>query len=101
MTDPIGLARFAGRVPFAALPAADVPNEPGVYAVVRPSNEPPTFLDRSLAGHFKGRDPGVPVDELERLGVPGQRVGKVAGPPLETLLRFATSPASRSDHQRH
>ena len=74
MTSPIDLADFAGWVPFAALPNANVPTEPGVYVVVRPSSETPTFLERSPAGHFKGRDPTVPVTDLERLWVPGEHL---------------------------
>lgn len=63
-TEPIDLSGFAGWVPFAALPTADVPTGPGVYVVVRPIDDPPTFLDTSPAGHFKGKDPTVPIAEL-------------------------------------
>lgn len=81
MTDPIDLTAFTGWVPFASLPAAEVPSGPGVYVVVRPAVDPPTFLDVSPAGHFKGNDPTVPVAELEALWVPGARIvyiGKAA-----------------------
>lgn len=81
MTDPVDLSGFSGWVPFAALPTAEVPPSPGVYVIVRPSDEPPTFLDVSPAGHFKGRDPTVPVAELAALWVPGARIvyiGKAA-----------------------
>lgn len=81
MTDPVDLSGFSGWVPFAALPTAEVPPGPGVYVIVRPSDEPPTFLDVSPAGHFKGRDPTVPVAELAALWVPGARIvyiGKAA-----------------------
>ena len=74
MTTPIDLTGFTGWVPFASLPAANVPTGPGVYVVVRPSDEPPSFLDRSHAGHFKGRDPTVPVAELQALWVPHTRI---------------------------
>jgi hypothetical protein len=74
MTGPIDLSGFVGWVPFARFPAADVPTEPGVYVVVRPSDEPPTFLEVSPAGHFKGKDPTVPVAELAALWVPGTRI---------------------------
>ena len=46
---------------------------PGVYVVVR-RHEPPSFLDVSPAGHFKGKDPTVPVAELAALWVPGTRI---------------------------
>lgn len=73
-TEPIDPPGFTGWVPFAALPSADVPTAPGVYVVVRPTDEPPTFLDTSPAGHFKGKDPTVAVDELQALWVPGTRI---------------------------
>lgn len=73
-TQPIDLSGFTGWVPFAALPTADVPTNPGVYVVVRPTDEPPTFLQTSPAGHFKGKDPTVPVAELKALWVPGTRI---------------------------
>lgn len=75
MTDsPLDLSGFSGWVPFASLPAASVPTGPGVYIVVRPSDDPPRFLSVSVAGHFKGQDPTVDVAELAALWVPGERV---------------------------
>ncbi|MFA1701652.1 hypothetical protein ACDT10_01910 [Mycobacterium intracellulare] len=87
MTDPVDLSGFSGWVPFAALPTADVPGDAGVYVVVRPSDEPPTFLDVSPAGHFKGRDPTVPVAELAALWVPGARVVYIGKAALGTTGR--------------
>ncbi|ORB83935.1 hypothetical protein B1987_09155 [Mycobacterium kansasii] len=72
--EPIDLSGFAGWVPFAALPNAEVPAGPGVYVVVRATDNPPTFLEVSPAGHFKGKDPTVPVAELAALWVPGTRI---------------------------
>jgi hypothetical protein len=74
MTEPIDLGGFTGWVPFAALPTAEVPTGPGVYVILRPTDGPPTFLYASPAGHFKGKDPTVPVAELHALWVPGTRV---------------------------
>lgn len=73
-TEPIDLNGFRGWVPFSELPDADVPTGPGVYVVVRPNDDPPTFLDVSPAGHFKGKDPTVPVAELQALWVPDTRI---------------------------
>lgn len=73
-TEPIDLSGFTGWVPFAALPTAGVPTGPGVYVIMRPTDDPPAFLDVSPAGHFKGKDPTVPVAELQQLWVPGTRV---------------------------
>jgi hypothetical protein len=67
MTDPVDLSGFAGWVTFSRLPDADVPTGSGVYVVVRPSTEPPSFLDVSPAGHFKGIDPTVAIAELAAL----------------------------------
>ncbi len=72
---------FRGFVPFAALPGAGVPVGAGVYVVYRASNEPPRFLERSPGGHFKGKDPTVPVAVLQAAWVDGARVvniGKAA-----------------------
>ncbi|WP_029106737.1 hypothetical protein [Mycobacterium sp. URHD0025] len=73
-TEPIDLSGFIEWVPFAALPTAGIPTGPGVYVIVRPTDDPPVFLDVSPAGRFKGKDPTVPVAELEQLWVPGTRV---------------------------
>src|SRR4051812_39076273 len=44
---------------------ASVPKQPGVYTVVRISGGAPSWLDISSGGHFKGRDPTVPVAVLQ------------------------------------
>lgn len=68
------LTGFAGWITFAELPFADVPRGPGVYVIVRPSDEPPDFLGESPAGHWKGKDPTLPVEELEARWVAGERI---------------------------
>ncbi|MBE5477838.1 hypothetical protein E3G68_005171 [Mycobacteroides abscessus] len=73
-SEPVDLSGFTGWIPFAALPAAEVPTDPGVYVILRPTDDPPTFLEASPAGHFKGKDPTVPIDELRALWVPGTRI---------------------------
>jgi hypothetical protein len=72
---------FRGFVPFAALPTAGVPLGAGVYVVYRDSTEPPTFFDQSCGGHFKGKDPTVPVPLLQSVWADGAHViniGKAA-----------------------
>lgn len=62
---------FQGFVRFAELSASDVPAAAGVYAVVRTHVTPPAFLEVSRGGHFKGRDPSVPVEVLRAAWVEG------------------------------
>ena len=70
MADPVDLTGFTGWVTFADLINADVPSDPGVYVVVRPTEDPPRFL---AAVPYKG-DLGVPVAELEAGWVPKARI---------------------------
>src|SRR5690242_11754178 len=65
---------FTGFVPFAALPASDVPAGPGVYVVYRGSTAPPRFVEVGSGGRFKGRDPNVTGDRLAAAWVVGAHV---------------------------
>jgi hypothetical protein len=51
-----------------------IPEVPGVYLVIRPQPQPPIFLDHSTGGHFNGRDPTVPILELQQAWVTGSIV---------------------------
>ncbi|MFF2087366.1 hypothetical protein ACFVVM_26630 [Nocardia sp. NPDC058176] len=68
------LSGFTGFVPFADLPTSSVPAAAGVYVVVRTATTPPVFVPVSPAGWFKGRDPSLPVSELQSSWVPGEPV---------------------------
>lgn len=62
--DRQGLAQagFEGFVTVTSLlgrTTRDIPQKPGVYAVVREAEAPPRFLRSSPAGWFKGVDPTV------------------------------------------
>ena len=73
---------FEGFCRFAHLHEVGVPQVPGVYVVLRESDDPPTFLASSVAGHFKGKNPGVPLDLLESAWIDGATVlyiGKASG----------------------
>lgn len=50
---------FGGFTPLLALDRSQVPNAPGVYVVLRPTDAPPVFDAVSSGGWFKGRDPSV------------------------------------------
>jgi hypothetical protein len=65
---------FVGFVPFAKLSTSDVPTAPGVYAVLRSSDAPPSFLEQSPGGRFKGKDPSVSTDVLASKWVEGADV---------------------------
>lgn len=81
-------AGFTGFVNFAALDPSAISPEPGVYIVLREAGAPPTLLDMSVGGHFKGRDPTVPVEVLQRRWISGATalyIGKATS--LRTRLR--------------
>jgi hypothetical protein len=69
---------------------AGIPQQGGVYFVLRVSDDEPRFLAESVGGFFKGQDPTVPVEELKESWVPGVRViyiGKAGGGSSEATLR--------------
>lgn len=81
MTQERGLTRelleqrgFCGFLPFNALTGSGIPNEAGIYVVVRSALSAPVFLPESPAGHFKGKDPTVTVDLLEAAWVDGAEI---------------------------
>ena len=65
---------FRGFAPFSDLTVTDVPTVAGVYVIVRTSATPPTFLSSSPAGHFKGHEPSVSIEELTAAWVDGAEV---------------------------
>lgn len=50
---------FVGFIRFGELDLAEVPSDPGVYAVVSEGGRAPDVLALSVGGWFKGRDPSV------------------------------------------
>lgn len=74
-------AGFEGFVPFADLPTAPVPRGQGGYAILCNRAEPPTCVDVSPAGWFKGKDPSIDLAALQQAWVPEPHVlyiGKAA-----------------------
>jgi hypothetical protein len=73
----LGETGFSEGLPFVNLRSeslALIPDAAGVYAFVCSPEMKAVFLERSPAGWFKGRDPTVSVNELERKWVAGARV---------------------------
>lgn len=68
----------------------DVPEEPGVYLVIRTNNTPPCFLDVGTGGRFKGKDPNVSLSRLEQEWVQGALalyVGQAGSKSVGTLRK--------------
>jgi hypothetical protein len=84
---------FTGFVPIADLrarKASQVPEETGVYVVIRESAAAPAFLSTSTGGRFKERDPSVPLPKLEKAWNTKSSVvyvGKASRNPLRKRLR--------------
>jgi len=66
-----------------------IDDAPGVYLILRRSNEPPIFFEKGTGGWFKGIDPNVPISVLKEKWVEGTEImyiGK-AGTSLRKRLR--------------
>jgi hypothetical protein len=70
---------FEGFVRVADLGTATIPDEPGVYVVIRDGGEKPAFRAESVAGWFKGKDPSAPLESLEDAWVDGAELLYVGG----------------------
>ena len=94
-------AGFGGFVPVSKLKADGIhaPEDslaeadlcrPGVYMVVRTDDTEPVFVPEGSGGHFKGRNPNVPVGELQANWVKDTCVvyiGKAGGGSSRATLR--------------
>jgi hypothetical protein len=82
----------------------ELPNLRGLYAIVRDSLEPPEFIPKSPAAHFRDTDPTIPIEQLERLWVPGAQVlcfARARGPGVRSLLKQRVKRHLRFGHGRH
>jgi transcriptional regulator with XRE-family HTH domain len=75
-----------------------VPALPGIYVVIRLSSEDPDFLEASVGGHFKGRNPTVSTERLSEKWVAGAHVlyvgrGGNLRKRLDLLARFSRGEA--------
>ncbi|HEX6393122.1 MAG TPA: hypothetical protein VFZ97_06745 [Acidimicrobiales bacterium] len=57
---------FRGFLPFSALASSGIPDEPGVYVVLRRTGNEPAFRQSNPGGRFKGQDPTVTADLLQK-----------------------------------
>ena len=67
-------AGFTGFRSFAELELKEIPQAPGIYAVLMPDGFTPRFLAGSTGGHFKGKDPSLPQAALSAEWVTGAEV---------------------------
>ena len=94
---------FAGFVTVEALSAGrrPLPRGSGVYAVLRDSEEPPTFLEQNPGSWFKRKDPTVPIESLRREWVDGVHtlyIGRGASlrDRIELLVEFSDAGKHKS-----
>lgn len=69
---------------------SDVPKIRGVYCVLYPDAELPEFLQESVGGHFKGRNPTVSLEKLRSNWIQGAYIiyiGKAGGENSKATLR--------------
>lgn len=88
---------FTGFVTVHDLRASElreVPQAPGVYLILRESDDAPSFGFNNIGGHFKGKDPTVAIEKLHAKWVPAANVvyigkaGRLGRPPtLRTRLK--------------
>ena len=66
MTSKIMFNDFSGfkTIEYLRNHINEIPKEKGVYLIISQRNNP-QFLDESIGGHFKGRNPTVSKIELE------------------------------------
>ena len=53
---------------------ATIPESPGVYLFLRDGPSPPDFLEIGTGGHFKNKDPNVPIARLQDEWVTDARI---------------------------
>jgi hypothetical protein len=93
MSDLFATEKFEGHHPVADLRqnrCAPIPCVRGVYVVRAPDGFKPIFLETSRGGHFQGKDPTMPIADLEKLwvaGTPILYIGKAGGEGIKATLR--------------
>jgi|SRR5258708_6868194 len=69
-----GYKGFRSVASLQASNAIEIPSSPGLYVVCRAGRRRPTFLATNPCGHFKKKDPTVPIAQLEQRWVSGAYV---------------------------
>ena len=67
-----------------------IPKEKGVYVVLHKKLSSPEFLFESIGGHFKGKNPTVPIYELKNNWVNNEEIvyiGQAGGKNSKSTLR--------------
>jgi len=62
----IGFVGFISIADLRSSKLESVPNDPGVYVVLREAEDFPKFIQHSTGGIFDKREPTVPIDKLEK-----------------------------------
>ncbi|WP_374100876.1 hypothetical protein [Arthrobacter sp. PvP023] len=62
---------FTGFQTFAELDVDDIPRAPGIYAVLKPPGHRHAFLEESVGGWFKQKNPSILEDALATEWVDG------------------------------
>jgi hypothetical protein len=86
-----GFAGFLTVSDLRTSRCAEIPKVGGVYVVYRTDPAAPSFLNRSVGGHFKRHDPTVSVATLESKWIEGAQtiyIGKAATSTLQVRVRL-------------
>ncbi|MBW8002734.1 MAG: hypothetical protein FVQ80_12050 [Planctomycetes bacterium] len=84
-----GFEGFVGISYLKENGCGDIPKEMGVYVVIRESSDNVCFLEESIGGHFKGKNPTVSISELEDNWIDGAyviNIGKAGGTDIKATL---------------
>lgn len=57
---------FAGKIKEWEKWIANIPQENGVYVVIRKEDDVPVFCEIGSGGHFKGKNPNVSIEKLAK-----------------------------------
>ena len=67
-----------------------VPDKKGVYLVIFNQKTKPIFLEKNIGGHFKGKDPTVPIERLKSKWINNEEIiyiGQAGGNNSKATLR--------------